>query len=350
MINLRTADYTIYPEEFSSLEDFIKTGYHKHCFDKSIVVKIPNDNNPEYAYSFIVKDGLIYQTNYDNHTFFNAKRIEKDKIPVICGVKLPNEPFWLLNADEHDDSGVEQLAMHLAKLKLPCTSFRCLARFFYKGDADKYIERLAKRIIRGDIDLLDYTTGDIIKKRWSKKTEIQMNLKGYTHNGGSEWHKPGNCLFCDQNNKFILTGQDEGSFFGCELQDLLYLDQEETVDGAIKSLVPYNKIGKGEILGRQGEWFVVKARKTDVPSVKDAVAFSERMVLPLDSENSNRHVIDSVGNDDLLDTRVSKTGQIFATRFALTHDDHETITCPSNTWCTFYKNTAKRSFSVEGVD
>ena len=170
---------------------------------------------------------------------------------------------------------------------------------------------------------------------------------------GFVWHRPSTMLFSFM-DKTYLVGQDEGTFFGCELAD-----HPKTITQAYKGLIP-QEIRNCRNLSRQGEWFLKPIRKSQLPTINDILAYSTNIDLPLDSIDSNPHTLhgyvaitsdgiyvsnDSLFNDDSMDIE-------------LEHSDHDPVCFAIKTYeknvkhkCfKIYKNTAVRSVSVDGVD
>ena len=78
-----------------------------------------------------------------------------------------------------------------------------------------------------------------------------------------------------------------------------------------------------------------------MPKKADCEFLFRELVLPIEDEHSNEHLIKSA------DGRI-KDGKIYSHGFILEHDYHEAI--HGDVWVTFHRNTALKSVSVEGVD
>ncbi len=150
------------------------------------------------------------------------------------------------------------------------------------------------------------------------------------------WHKPGNCLF-KFNNKYFICGQDEGSYFGCELPS-----PAKTVESAIKLLAPKELRTKLNDPGikRQGEWFF---EPVELPKNVRWTIGDTGFHLPVE-KGGNLHVVaaQTMAIDD--------KGYIYLRRFNVEHDEHATLSSGNDKWYRVLKNTAVRSVSVEGVD
>lgn len=157
---------------------------------------------------------------------------------------------------------------------------------------------------------------------------------------GKRYHRPSTVLIKDtrKNGKSYILGQDEDTYFGCELPT-----HPRNVEGALKSLAPKSIRNKLDTIKRQGEWYVVPVNKNQVPKIENCiVTSSDEIALPIMDADSNRHMIDS------RDIRVDKNGNIFAHNGSIVHDQHVDIKYTG--WHKFIQNTALRSFSEEGVD
>jgi len=158
------------------------------------------------------------------------------------------------------------------------------------------------------------------------------------------WHSSPTILFACGDRSFIM-GQDEGSYFGCELKD-----NPTTILEAYESLKPAAARGRDDWI-RQGEWFAVPVNQTEVPSLynnPEVVASSDdgdySIALPRENEESNIHTL----NGNFIFTR---SGRLLVRHFSLDHDDHGTIYGKNSlTWYELHKNTAVSSYSVRGVD
>ena len=159
--------------------------------------------------------------------------------------------------------------------------------------------------------------------------------------GGLQWHRAATVLF-RYGKTVYLIGQDEGTYFGCQLAD-----HPETIKEAYLSLMP-EKVRKITGPLRQGEWFAIPVPVSEVPKLEQCIAsfslYTETTCnLPCDDKESKTH---SVSSDD---GRISAAG-IFVCGGTLSHEEHEDLDIPKKKWMTFVKNTAVRSVSREGVD
>jgi hypothetical protein len=267
-------------------------------------------------------------------------------VPEKTAKSLSLRAMILMNGDESWNMGPSRSIVDNEELegyKFPVCSFQCLGQF-YKGGEKAALKRLAE----GELVLLDYTPEETIPLTKQELKHFNGNMRklnppdlGFSLVNYS-WHKSGFVLFHDTKEmQCILMGQDEGTYFGVQLPEIV-----SSVSEALEILVPPEVRGKR--YARQGEWFIVEVKDKDLPAIGDRVCnFFDSMgdiVLPLDHEKSNRHRI----NCD--EGFVGKDGRIYAMSPSLEHDEHKKVEfdCLPGTYCTFYKNTAVRSFSQEG--
>lgn len=275
-------------------------------------------------FSYKYENGLVKERNVELHDI-NAVKIE-DKTP-----------FFILNGD-NDQFGEPQLMLveiqNYSKNKFPVLSFECVRQFYGEKTT---LALVAKKLATKELQLVDYTLDETKKLTANeKKKKRPIPPTGFTK-VGDKWHRSGTVLLYDTKNKFsILVGQDEGTYFGCQLAD-----NPKTVEKAFLSLMPA-KIRNLEGVLRQGEWFAVPIDEKNIPKVTDCILF-DIIVLPIDDENSNYHRVESGAYG-----RIGKDGTIYADSPSVYHDEHQTLYCEG--WVYFVKNTAVRSVSVDGVD
>lgn len=271
--------------------------------------------------SYYVKNNLIFEicNNFFDpicncHAFLSLLNKYKNKYVIIA------------DADRGSSMSGADLSL----------SFECLGQFL---DMDG--ER-TKNIFNKRFTVLDFT-GDETKPLNAKdrkllKTNVRVTRNGWTV-VNEEWHRSSTCLLKDKKTrKHILLGQDEGTYFGCELKG-----KPITINEAFEDLVPPE--AKGKNYQRQGEWFLVPS---EMPPIENAAIFcSSRnssevsFNLPIDDKNSNEHTVkcDFWGLFD---------GVIYARNGSIVHDEHQTLTFYDTV--AFCKNTAVKSVSQEGVD
>lgn len=272
--------------------------------------------------------------------------------------------FMLVNADpdgQRFDSSYDPpeyaLTRDVDHYELPSVSFECLRCFYGKNTTPADV---SARIANGEIEVVDFTPDSHIyptaKQRksisvWEKKPAQKRGTypvpppgKGYTLIGRDHWHRPATVLLRDKKQGFsMLLGMDENSYFGVELQD-----SPKTVEAAFQSLMPVccREISNVE---RQGEWFAKPVHVENVPPIEECVAcFGEDydlngVILHRDSPDSARHTLDCTEGRLCKDT-------IYARNPRLVHERGEHADLNLEGWFSFHRNTAKRSFSVQGVD
>jgi hypothetical protein len=347
----------IYDPHPANLDNYLATGNFELVYGKGVGVISSDDD-----YVFLVKDKMIRRYDFGHcqfPTIGDGEEVKKTLKYTPTAFLIESEKrtditksdklFLLLNGDSGYNDFVEAYSG-----RWPTISFRCLCRFYDKGKGvtEKVEQLVAKRLCAGKIALVDFIEDEVrVLSKEEMKTFTQKgcdNLKppapGFTlikgdRWGGSNthWHRPATALLYDQDlQATYLMGTDEDAYFGVELAD-----NPKTIGDAYKSLMPPEvRSLSPTTYCRQGEWFAVPVKK--VPPVTECLAEFTELALPVEHKDSNRHRIDA------LEGLISKTGQIFARQFRVQHPDHEDMEMMD--WATFYRNTAKRSFSEEGVD
>lgn len=327
-------------------------------------------------YSFLENKSWI--TYKGEQVFFNSINGEyltiKDNCIVVArlsykkGVTIKEPSFFLGGFKISDKIILQNSDMEdIEKCNsMPSISFRCLSRFFGKINQDDSINKELKKLLPS-IELIDYTFDERIevtdneRKAIKKKQALKPPKSGFSLINNSYenkyWHRSGFVLLKIK-DYYILLGQDEGSYFGVELSDNFSSCKKKSVITALKDLMPIEARNKPVL--RQGEWFAVEVAEKNVPKIEKCMFFKKSnadsysgytdISLPVDSAESSTHSF--VGRD----YRIDKNGKIFVKNgllFHLTNDgdsEHADLNLPNNKWYTFYKNTAKRSFSEKGVD
>lgn len=287
---------------------------------------------------------------------FDAERVEEridnniDTVPSAFIINCPkrlkaNEGYrslLLLNADsdgatyQPDYELVDDFPDHC----FPVVSFSALAYIF-----DDDINTVIAHFSDGRLRVKDYTADERIpftdeekKQARRKKPNLTPPELGFVK-VGNQWHRSGFVLLHDEADKLcLLAGQDEGSYFIVELPKKV-----NTIADAMDVLIPEEARVDGAI--RQGEWFLVPCDEKEVPAVNETLLLFDgegEAYLPLDDENSNKHLI------YCSEGRVGKDGYVYLKNGTLEHDEHASVSLDG--WCYVVKNTAVRSFSVGGVD
>jgi len=274
----------------------------------------------------------------------------------------------LLNGDE--EYGIKPASslhgdVELDKFNFPTLSLQCLGRLVYSRWENDWAKqatnysKLCKALSDGVVEVVDYTPD-----RSQELTEAEKKLRtkdklvppsGFTlilQSGRYVFHQSATVVVRDNDYEtpvYFLLGQDEETYFGCELTG-----KPQTVQEAFDDLVPDEAKVPGTL--RQGEWFAVPVKTKDVPKEEDCFAFFDdssgswnrdgdfNLFLPRQDPLSNKHYVGASGEG-----RISPEG-VFAKGATLRHDEHEDLGGDINTWYTFYRNTAVRSVSVGGVD
>jgi hypothetical protein len=348
--------------------------YEKHCdlraYLKSLTKSPLRFNNiPLYTSNdsvVAVKGRVLYAQPKSPDESSNAHL--KDIVnEVPCGViitdcdkRLVANEGWrllaLLNADDssgYDSEEYHSLVSDFYQTEMPLVSFLCLGHFYGGKTVYDGREKAMKSLDNGTLKLLDYTSDTYIDLNAQEKKELiksggEKKLKpprpGFSLLG-ARWHRSGNCLFHDmKKNWYLIFGQDEGSYFGCELPMAV-----KTVDEALDALMP--EAAKGVPFLRQGEWFAVEVKEKDVPKMADCVLqfgtpdsrCESPVFLPLDTPDSNHHWVYTT------DGRVGRDGRVYVKDATLYHEEHADMQLKSG-WWTFHRNTAITSYSQKGVD
>ena len=352
------ADTEIRVSDLTTIEDFLRTGKCKHTYKKGALLRDKAED------PFLCRDGEFIMLREEQR-----EGDSDDAVMVVTGKALSNAGGLRSKMETYDGTSVVVPAGVMVSggprgqkntllvggdedydaievregAPAPTVSFLCLSRFF---DDAKPLE-LAAMLHGGKIKVLDFTADETRKvsaddkKNYEAKKVVSPPELGFTYMkyASPVWHRAATVLLQSGRMRIIL-GQDDGTYFGCELKGT-----PNTVKEAFKSLIPEH-IQRVKGVKRQGEWFVVPVAKKNVPTVTECLAMtSENIDLPVDDAESARHTVTSS------DIRIRKDGRIYATKVYVCHNagDHPDVDMPEG-WYTFDRNTAKRSFSQEGVD
>jgi hypothetical protein len=266
----------------------------------------------------------------------------------------------LCNADINDNEKSTNLVSVMRGVKLaPAVSFQCLGNFYERQDVVLMLEKGRLVIVDFEEDkrtpltdaqkqhhdaILKYKL--LVAKTPKTKAEEPKPIKppkpGFTiigHGSNREWHRPGAVVIRDtKTGQCYLFGQDDETYFGCELPD-----QVESVSEAYNSLTPEAVHGRAD-WDRQGEWFALPCTP---PEEKDCALIVENsrrynLWLARKDEDGNQHCLECE------ELRVGKDGLVYARNGNLCHDQHGDLSFTD--WVVFHENRAVRSFSQEGVD
>lgn len=347
-------------DKYGSILNFIKTGESKIVYDNILILV-----DIHYKTCFFIKNNIIYSRFIGEYNNTISKTL-KSKIfneTEIAGVILPqkitknkNAFDILINADLDNSGQVNSLLEIFNRDNYPTLSFSCLCKF-YKDDLHVAVNNIANNKLK----ILDFNS-DIVKNLTDSQKKIlsdyqKSNIKdkifplkppnpGFTLINGYKWHCPATVLLKENNQTgmFILFGQDENTYFGVELKG-----RPKTVNEAFQDLMPV-EIRNKKGIKRQGEWFAVPVKEKDFPEIQDFVTFIDNygglaFALHRDFEKQSLHILSADYGG------VTKNGQVFAKGniiLAHSNDEHEALHVKG--LYTFVKNTAKRSFSEQGVD
>ncbi len=328
--------------------------------------------------TFVQHRGLVY---HDDLYDFDGGEIAADRysggdapaaavVPASKTVtdKLGSKRVFLLNADDAGGYGDNSPQRSLVGTdeRLPLVSFQCLHQMM-DSEFDSTMELLGE----GRFKLLDYYPEDKKPLTTAQREQLKKAKRKYDNSEATEprnygltppalgysllrishgngythvWHRTGATLFEFKGaggTDYFLFGQDEGTYFGCELAG-----PAKTLDEAFLKLMPDEARDRKDFL-RQGEWFALPVNEKDVPSLENCVLMvdnggDEFIYLPIITEDDNKHYLDCE------EIRVSKNGVVYARKGCIRHNEHASLSLSG--WHTFCRNTAKRSVSQEGVD
>lgn len=334
--------------DITDFDVFLRTGKTAHVWGEFPVFQ------DDIHTTFTVRNGLVCQIGHwsdsgvgrRNTWVFEGLPSKCDTAfgVIVAGRQRGYQHFFLSNSDE---AGV------VCKTKSMCgVSFLCVGRLVFPQraglDSANYLNLFREK----RTTLLDFIPDVTIKaktseKEWVRKFGLASARAKYSPPKAGftllwdglvlEWHQSSTVLF-KVGSKTYLVGQDEGTYFGCQLQG-----NPTTVKAAFTDLMP--KSVRGRRFMRQGEWFAVAANK--VPPIEKCCAEFTGLNLPRDGENSATHRLHACD-----DGRIAQDGSIFLSGGELVHskNEHASLEFPEGKWKRLARNTAVRSISVEGVD
>lgn len=350
-----------------SLTEYVKNGkLPKLRYNDALVFRCD-------GYTMVLQDGLIFSGNDSWDTFPYINEYIKDINKVIpLGVVAPdtaprkgktkNTKFMLvLNGDEDYNELVSEIDGH------PTISFDCVARLVFPGITDDAGDntkklnharsKIGQYLVSGRLKIVDWIPDEhrkLTSKQRKQVTRYKRSESKIDKNGkpitlptpplgftlfDSEFHRSATVLIFDtESQKTYLIGQDEGTYFGVELPS-----NPETVDDAYSVLTPPEAKGVSGVL-RQGEWFAIPVSKDEVPTESTCVIILAGGTLPKDDVESNDHEL------DVEEGYVGINGKVYVRGGYIRHPEHLPLELDCERWYTFYRNTAVRSVSVQGVD
>ena len=274
-------------DDLTPVEEFLRTGESEHNYLGNAVVAA-RPGNP-----FLCRDGELIEVHTDSRPDANS---DGDRVSIVTECSLETAGGCRGRATDYndkshelpsavlipggpkgwkntliicgDDEGMDVVEVSDETKAAATISFLCLSRFI--DDAAPL--KLAEMMHSGKIKLLDFTAdetrsaADDDKKKFEEKKPLSPPELGFTYlSVGNMWHRAATVLLRYGRMRIIL-GQDEGTYFGCELKGT-----PNTVKEAFRSLIPEH-IRKVRGVRRQGEWFVVPVAAKNVPVVTECVA------------------------------------------------------------------------------
>lgn len=352
-------------DSLTDFEDYVKTGKSDFYCNKIPILSI--DGNGRLL---LVRNGIVYYNEViDAYDVSNVKECYLDSLDCV-GVLVPfnkkgQKHFCIVNGDEDFNGDADILVTNLigSNVERATLSFACLSEFFEININTK--EKIAEAFAKGKLKIVAYAKDDtkILTKAEAKKIKdwcakksvsgkkppfpVKPPQAGYTYIKGFDdaadrWHRSATVLIYDTKRKItILMGQDEGSYFGCEL-----VDNPKTIAAAYLSLMPKEvRAINGVGVCRQGEWFALPVEESEVPDLLDCAAEADGTVsLPRDNLDSAYHTIERG------EVRIGRDGYVYACDAELVHSEGGHGDLCTSGWVKYCRNTARRSFSQEGVD
>lgn len=349
--------------QVTTIDEYLETGKSEHTAHGHPILQ-----DDDYCL-LVVQHGVVYQIgdlepDGDNDVRCSFARLRSRlcdesgsrMLAAIVPARKNRSEFMLVRDGDEFNGGV----CVNKKVSMTTLSFQCLAELL--PDA-RGAEHAARQVGAGKVSIVDCTADEIRPISAALKEKIKALKKKKVKNisdsirppeagmtlmlsgKNPHWHRSATVLLTNGKQTYLI-GQDEGTYFGCELQD-----NPETIKGAYTSLTPPEARKAG--VKRQGEWFAVPVPSGKVPLDKDCLATcpdaGDQIVLPRQTMNDNMHTLRPLIGEPRGEVRIHASG-VFATGCDLHHEEHDTVFLPKNRWYTFVRNTAVRSVSQEGVD
>lgn len=342
----------------TSLADYAASGETNMRCASFAVVRDPSEGET----LVVAPNGLIFGPNAAASFDEFRKGLSKVLSTMGCeplGVVVPGKGKRLNIIKNGDDADSDEGKLYGLREE-PTISFCCLGRFFEtrKNPTSGMLSQTGIKVILGGT-ILDFSPDetrkltDVQRKKLSAqrkgnlreratKAGIKVPESGFVliSSTGSKvrWHRSGSFLIRHK-NATILLGVDEEVYFGCELRG-----KPNTLKEAYDDLIP--EVAKGLHCERQGEWFAIPLSENEIPKLADAlatVADGDSVALPVESDDSARHHVS--GNE----VWIMSSGLV-AKDSTVCHSEDEHAELSLSGWYRFERNTAKRSFSEQGVD
>lgn len=350
-------------EKFNLTASCRDDGFHHSGLGIKIINLRVNHNGLVFEKNFGLYQSEVDDPDLDADDAFYYKNIAKAIKSCPVGVRTGKKQYeFVLNADSDemasestlplDDFPESNVAFHRELIGRPSLSFNCASRLL-----DTTPRKLPQFFESGEIVLADYTKDErrpidsSEKKKLEKEGTLTPPESGFTlmgrYLGSYEWHRSGFILL-NSKSKSYLFGQDEDAYFGVELPKRV-----ASVKKAFDVLMPKIVHGRSDYL-RQGEWYILPVKETDVPPETEFVAtfrsdqeYSEDgrfFSMNRDSLESAHHKIEAelVG--------ITKTGDVYALNGTMIHENGDHVNVDWNNWAILIRNLAVRSVSVKGVD
>lgn len=369
-------------DSMTSFEDFVKTGYFRFTANgHPLVVE-------EDGYLVLI-DGnkvILLGSPGAGHSLESLKeevhtQIRRAEDATIVGVIVPslnkrNKFLFIKSGDtglpeaeqyeryeRQSPDDIDAFDSGLDSDQVCTVSFLCLGRFFDGGEMEG-IEAVANRTLtlaafEPDSEIPFSAKDKAAHKAWERNPKTNNLPKppkpGYTMLK-DVWHRAATAIFHPKGTKTtILIGFDEGSYFGCEVKGRL-----KTINEVYNALIPAEA---KNFSARQGEWFFVPVKEKDLPPLNKCIALFraektvsydesapdayEGVALPVEDSDSSRHLVFS---RESAECRIGADGRIYVFNPIMIHSRGQHAEIKASGWHTFVRNTAIRSYSIQGVD
>lgn len=354
MTKKKSAEVVHGEQVMSTLDQYLKSGKsHVASKDGHPLFQRHND------FSLTQIGNLVYSVLHDKPVSSQGKQ---SLVGVLVKSKKSGYKFAILTNGEMQDGIIDNVPS--SETNVATFSPTCLTRLI-TNNRKSYVAKSNildtwKKLASGEIELLD-STQEIRKdvnpkmlveyRASSNIRKVEENAKrrkdypghGYTLINAAGysiiWHKPASCLFSYKKNSYLI-GQDEGTYFGCEL-----VIECKTMKDAYACLMPPD-IRKLKGVLRQGEWYFIPVNKKKLPEQSLRLEIDGGVILSRETDQDNMHEVCSY------DMFVADDGKFYfyGHDAKVIHNQHNSPKFHRSTWYTVMKNTALMSVSQEGMD
>lgn len=251
---------------------------------------------------------------------------------------------------------IKKISKKMEKPFFLTISFSCFSNIFRIKES---VATISKFMTNNGFTIVDFTSESVIPfsnedQKFFRENQSNPELlekkmhkpdRGYSiafTGNAYQWHRPETLLFrytTEKEDISVVMGMDEDSYFASVLPN-----HPRNIKEAFRSLIP-ESIRKKNIVNRQGEWFIVGAKK---PKPEDIAMEFKDVTLPRDSIASSAHYVEVQDEGTGI---IDNNNNVLAKNFLLSHsnDEHEEVMIEDNNWYMFVRNTAIRSASSESM-